>query len=127
MKLRFELASDEGLQFGGWTIDDVCIVKKGAAPNPSCGNGVIDAGETCDDGNRIDGDGCSASCTDETGGGSDDADATNDAGGCCSSGGGAAGAFGLSALTLGLALRRRATQRSPERARRSRGCHDLRR
>jgi cysteine-rich repeat protein len=27
-----------------------------------CGNGTIDAGETCDDGNRVAGDGCSAAC-----------------------------------------------------------------
>jgi cysteine-rich repeat protein len=30
-----------------------------------CGNGVIDAGEECDDGNTSDGDGCSATCTSE--------------------------------------------------------------
>jgi cysteine-rich repeat protein len=29
---------------------------------PLCGNGVIDPGEQCDDGNRVDGDCCSASC-----------------------------------------------------------------
>ncbi|MEE8472422.1 MAG: hypothetical protein V3S82_04560 [Dehalococcoidia bacterium] len=28
-----------------------------------CGNGVIDAGEACDDGNNVDDDGCSAVCT----------------------------------------------------------------
>ncbi len=27
-----------------------------------CGNGVLDPGEACDDGNNIDGDGCSSSC-----------------------------------------------------------------
>jgi cysteine-rich repeat protein len=27
-----------------------------------CGNGVLDAGEACDDGNGLDGDGCSAAC-----------------------------------------------------------------
>ncbi len=34
------------------------------APPPAvaCGNGVIDAGETCDDGNTLGGDGCSATC-----------------------------------------------------------------
>ncbi len=30
---------------------------------PECGNMVVDAGETCDDGNTNDGDGCSADCT----------------------------------------------------------------
>ena len=29
----------------------------------SCGNGVVDAGEECDDGNNDDGDGCAADCT----------------------------------------------------------------
>jgi len=33
--------------------------------NCTCGNGVIDAGETCDDQNGVDGDGCSASCQSE--------------------------------------------------------------
>ncbi|MCE9624713.1 MAG: hypothetical protein K8R69_04535 [Deltaproteobacteria bacterium] len=34
-----------------------------AVPGPSfCGNGTIDAGEFCDDGNALTGDGCSASC-----------------------------------------------------------------
>jgi len=31
----------------------------------TCGNGIVDLGEVCDDGNRLDGDGCSASCTAE--------------------------------------------------------------
>ncbi|MBS2015973.1 MAG: DUF4215 domain-containing protein [Deltaproteobacteria bacterium] len=31
-----------------------------------CGNGVVEGGETCDDGAKDDGDGCSASCTLET-------------------------------------------------------------
>jgi cysteine-rich repeat protein len=30
--------------------------------NPLCGDSVIDFGEVCDDGNNIDGDGCSATC-----------------------------------------------------------------
>ena len=32
-----------------------------------CGDGVVDPGETCDDGNTIDGDGCGASCAVEEG------------------------------------------------------------
>jgi cysteine-rich repeat protein len=33
-----------------------------APPPVRCGNGVLDPGEECDDGNRRDGDGCSAGC-----------------------------------------------------------------
>ncbi|MEO8842284.1 MAG: hypothetical protein ABI704_11980 [Kofleriaceae bacterium] len=31
-----------------------------------CGNGVVETGETCDDSNAVDGDGCSAQCQTET-------------------------------------------------------------
>ncbi|MDD3498137.1 MAG: hypothetical protein PHH24_01370 [Candidatus Moranbacteria bacterium] len=34
-------------------------------PANPCGNGVLDPGETCDDGNTIDGDGCSSTCQTE--------------------------------------------------------------
>jgi cysteine-rich repeat protein len=34
-----------------------------------CGNGITDPGETCDDGNSVSGDGCSATCEIEPGGG----------------------------------------------------------
>lgn len=33
------------------------------APFTGCGNGIIESGEQCDDGNLIDGDGCSSVCT----------------------------------------------------------------
>ncbi|MCA9528428.1 MAG: hypothetical protein KC549_19220 [Myxococcales bacterium] len=36
---------------------------------PACGNGQVDDGEQCDDGNQVDGDGCSAECQREGGGG----------------------------------------------------------
>lgn len=36
---------------------------------PFCGNGIRDANEECDDGNNVDGDGCSAHCTSEAPGG----------------------------------------------------------
>jgi len=32
---------------------------------PICGNGIIEAGEECDDGNTVSGDGCSSTCTTE--------------------------------------------------------------
>jgi cysteine-rich repeat protein len=39
----------------------------GTGSNPVCGNGVVETGETCDDGNTVSGDGCSATCQVETG------------------------------------------------------------
>ena len=33
--------------------------------NPVCGNGVVDCSEVCDDGNLVDGDGCTQTCTPE--------------------------------------------------------------
>ena len=35
----------------------------GGAPPAVCGDGVLEAGELCDDGNTVDGDGCSSDCT----------------------------------------------------------------
>ena len=32
-----------------------------------CGNGVVEANEECDDGNTVDGDGCSSTCNIEEG------------------------------------------------------------
>ena len=34
-------------------------------PQPQCGDGTLDAGEQCDDGNTTNGDGCSAQCKEE--------------------------------------------------------------
>jgi len=38
-------------------------------PPPVCGNGIVEAGEACDDGNTVGNDGCSATCTLECGDG----------------------------------------------------------
>jgi MYXO-CTERM domain-containing protein len=101
MQLRFELKADQGLNFGGWTIDDVCVVAIGEkVVSPVCGNGTLEDGESCDDGNTVDGDGCSSTC--ETEGAAAKTD-----GGCCSTGGNPAGAGALGALVLGAVLRRR--------------------
>ena len=87
LKLRFEIKSDQGLGFGGWTVDNVCLVLTKPA-NETCGDGVVTGTETCDDGNAIAGDGCSAICQLE--------DATGKAdGGCCSSSGNPAGPLSL--------------------------------
>ncbi len=42
-----------------WTAGDV------VATPQTCGNGFLDAGEQCDDGNTLDGDGCRGDCTAE--------------------------------------------------------------
>ncbi len=64
VSVAFALQSDGGLEFGGWTIDDLCIV--GIKPAAGiCGDGFVDPGEGCDDGNNLDGDGCSATCQPE--------------------------------------------------------------
>jgi cysteine-rich repeat protein len=43
---------------------DVCLATiTTEALGPYCGDGTQDSGEECDDGNNIDGDGCSATCT----------------------------------------------------------------
>jgi cysteine-rich repeat protein len=46
----------------------ICAAKQDVCIDPGgCGDGVIDPGEVCDDGNIMDGDGCSADChSDET-------------------------------------------------------------
>jgi cysteine-rich repeat protein len=30
---------------------------------PACGDGILDGGEVCDDGNTVGGDGCAADCS----------------------------------------------------------------
>src|SRR5690606_6281761 len=65
VQVNFRLTSDPGLDLGGWNVDEVCIVGVEAAPEPVCGDGVIAGAETCDDGNAEDGDGCSATCSEE--------------------------------------------------------------
>jgi cysteine-rich repeat protein len=39
------------------------VCSAGACTPPGCGNGFVDPGEVCDDGNTVGGDGCSADCT----------------------------------------------------------------
>lgn len=102
IKLKFELKSDDGLELGGWSADEVCIVMAGP-PAGTCGNYNIDEGETCDDGNTADGDACPADCGMDTGEGD---------GGCCSVGTDPTGALLLSFGTLGLVLVRRRRRRS---------------
>ena len=73
-------ASSSGLSGAGGSGDRYCAVDRcvyvtdpldgcdgevndpacGAPPESRCGNGVMDSGEICDDGNRVSSDGCSA-------------------------------------------------------------------
>ncbi len=62
VELSFRLQSDGGLQFGGWTIDALCVVE---VVDEVCGDDQVTGSEECDDGNLEDGDGCDATCMSE--------------------------------------------------------------
>ena len=124
LNVRWSLVSDEGLNLGGWQIDDVCVVAnpnsicgdgvktntescdEGSAnadlPNkcrtycklPACGDGIVDVGEECDQGSATDT--CSATCK----------VIAVDTGGCCSASGGS-GSLVLGLGVILLAMRRR--------------------
>jgi cysteine-rich repeat protein len=58
----------------GWSVTVAVLVALGCDPGgvspssdasvpPGCGDGVVDPGEACDDGNDVDGDGCDSDCT----------------------------------------------------------------
>jgi cysteine-rich repeat protein len=102
VKLKFEIKSDQGLELGGWNVDEVCIVMAGPPSTTTCGNHNVDEGETCDDGNTVDGDECPADCG---------MGATEDDPGCCSAGTNPASAMLLSLGTFGLVLLRRRRRR----------------
>ena len=77
--MPFDNASDPDHVYTAWIIPvadyDGTVVHPGAryaafkiieTPPAVCGNGIVEAGEPCDDGNTTDGDGCSSTCTTET-------------------------------------------------------------
>lgn len=47
VRVTFSLESDPGLEFGGWAIDDLCVV---ARPDSICGDGQLSGAEQCDSG-----------------------------------------------------------------------------
>ncbi|MBL8622189.1 MAG: hypothetical protein JNK64_12825 [Myxococcales bacterium] len=100
VQIGFKLDSDEGLQFGGWNVDDFCVLAAGVGPAPVCGNGTAEAGESCDDGNTAAGDGCSELCELEV-------DVDDPSGGCCSTGGDPRGAALLGLASAAVLVRRR--------------------
>ena len=68
IRLRFDFGIDGCLGSVGWYVDEVEFYDCPYEPLPSdCGNGVIDMGEGCDDGNDFIGDGCSNTCQIESG------------------------------------------------------------
>jgi hypothetical protein len=127
VQVGWDLTSDEGLEMGGWQLDDVCIVAnpyaicgdgvktateqcdKGAdnqdKPDvcrtdcrlPACGDGILDNGEQCDNGPN------SPTCNDKC-------VLVDDGGGCCSASGGEAGSLALAGCVGMLLLRRRRTR-----------------
>jgi cysteine-rich repeat protein len=62
---RFEIDSGNILggpfPSGGPSFFGICLLGEVAVVSP-CGNGVLQTGEECDDGNAVDGDGCSSTC-----------------------------------------------------------------
>ena len=56
--------ADADFAFGTATCTDTCRIDTSACDGaPICGDGSVDGDESCDDGNNVDGDGCSADCT----------------------------------------------------------------
>jgi len=127
LNIGWDLTSDEGLEFGGWAIDDVCVVANIAGV---CGDGVITASEACDDGagNADRANACRTWCQLPTcgdgivddgeecdAGSAGNSDCTANCqivqapglGGCCSAERDAGGPWVLGTLVLGLARRRR--------------------
>jgi cysteine-rich repeat protein len=50
----------------GFCSNDACVLDPPQCTATACGNGLLEPdSEQCDDGNQVDGDGCSANCTNE--------------------------------------------------------------
>jgi cysteine-rich repeat protein len=104
-QIAWSLQSDSSNQFGGWSLDDVCLV--GLDKTAKCGDGFLDPDEQCDDGADNGKDGvCSASCTYEI-----------HASGGCAAGGDGGGLALLGACGILVAWGRRSRPRSPARSR----------
>jgi cysteine-rich repeat protein len=79
--LKFQMATDQGLHFGGWTLDDFCVV--GWVPTV-CGDGEVTGDEECDEGDSNSdstADACRTDCTEANCG-----DAVTDSGEECDDG-----------------------------------------
>ena len=61
--LNEQTCSDFGFEFGVLTCSDTCTIDAtGCGAGPVCGDGAMEEGEECDDGNTDDEDGCAADC-----------------------------------------------------------------
>ncbi|MCA9950852.1 MAG: M4 family metallopeptidase [Anaerolineales bacterium] len=68
IQLRFDMGLDGCNGVDGWYVDEVQVYScEDEVVGQYCGNGVLDAGETCDDANTDNGDGCSDICQVEDG------------------------------------------------------------
>lgn len=67
VQLRFDLGTDGCNGLVGWYVDNVHVYSCSDEVLPFCGDGLLDLGESCDDGNMANGDGCSSSCAVESG------------------------------------------------------------
>lgn len=52
-----------GIETSSYALSTPLSVLAPADPEPTCGDGTVDEGEACDDGNENDHDGCTTSCT----------------------------------------------------------------
>ncbi len=126
LTIAWDLTADEGLQLGGWSLDDVCVV---ANIHSVCGDGIKSPTEACDNGqdNANEPDHCRTYClVPRCGDGIKDSKEECDSGagdyncssicelveipalgGCCSANREVAGPLGLGAVVLGLVARRR--------------------
>ncbi len=50
VQLEFRLQADGGIEFAGWNLDQLCIVGTDGMVPGTCGDGLLGAGETCDNG-----------------------------------------------------------------------------
>ncbi|MGB3713069.1 MAG: myxococcus cysteine-rich repeat containing protein, partial [Candidatus Promineifilaceae bacterium] len=65
IQLRFDMGLDGCNGTDGWYVDDFEVYS--CSDEVICGNGLLDPGESCDDGNTANGDGCSNVCEVEDG------------------------------------------------------------
>jgi fibro-slime domain-containing protein len=65
--IAFSLVACGGGGGGNTTNPDAGTIGSDVDAGPTCGNGQLDFGEDCDDGNAVGNDGCSADCKVETG------------------------------------------------------------